>query len=273
MIRIGNTYTVGNFKGGVGKSKIVEMLAFDNAEVRNRKTLIIDLDPQANATTAIAKTFSIDTIEKTITDGVLSKDLSNSITKISEHLDLIAGSTDFISFPNLINDIKDEIEQATFLDKLLDPIRNQYDEIFIDVPPTISVYSDNAMAASDYSIIAFQTIQESYEGVEKYVKYQEFMIKRYDIDLQIIDIIPCMTESNDELDIELLENAREEYGSVVSESIIYYQKRLKRYSSKGITLKRFSNGNYDQWDYKAHAVFLDILAELDARREYLISNR
>jgi chromosome partitioning protein len=272
LIRLGNTYTVGNFKGGVGKSKIVEMLAYDNSEIRKRNTCVIDLDPQANATTAIGKSFDIDKIDKTITDGVANRDLKTCITKVTENLDLIAGSTDFISFPTLINSIEDEQEQAKFLDKLIDPIRKDYDEIFIDVPPTISVYSDNAMAASDFSIIAFQTIEESYEGVEKYVKYQEFMIKRYDIDLQIIDIIPCMTESNDELDIELLQNAREKYGSVVSDNIIYYQKRLKRYSSKGITLKRFANGNYDQWDYKAHSVFLDILAELDARREFLAAN-
>lgn len=269
MVRLGNTYTVGNFKGGVGKTKIVAMLAYDNSQIRKRKTLVIDLDPQANATTAIAKSFDVEDVDKTIVDGITKDDLKSSITTIDENLDLIAGSTDFFSFPIWVNDLEDEQQQILWLDGLLDPIRGDYDEIFIDVPPTISAFSDNAMAASDFSIIAFQTVEESYEGVEKYVKYQEFMVKRYDIDLQIIDIIPCMTESTDELDIELLKDAKAAYGNIVSDNIVYYQKRIKKYSNTGITLKRFKNGNYDQWDYRAHSVFLDILTELDARREFL----
>lgn len=52
-------YTVGNFKGGVGKTKLVTMLAYDNAILRDKKTLIIDMDPQANASQIMAKTADI----------------------------------------------------------------------------------------------------------------------------------------------------------------------------------------------------------------------
>lgn len=65
------------------------------------------------------------------------------------------------------------------------------------------------MAASDYSIISFQTAEESLEGVNKYVNYQKFMVDRYDLDLQIIDIVPCMVEPNDDFDEEILEEAIE----------------------------------------------------------------
>lgn len=58
------TYVVGNFKGGVGKTKTVTMLAYVSANVKKRRTLVIDLDPQGNATRVLAKTGNLENIEK-----------------------------------------------------------------------------------------------------------------------------------------------------------------------------------------------------------------
>ena len=243
------TYTVGNFKGGVGKTKIVTMLAFDNAVVNKKKTLVIDIDPQANASQILARTVDLDHIDKTIVDGINEEDLSICITPIMENLDLIACDTSFRSFSNyVIANFEDEKEQIMVLEKLLEPIKENYETIFIDVPPTISAYSDNAMAASDYSIIAFQTQEESLDGIGKYVGYQKFMINNYDIDLEVISIIACMLEPDDDLDKSVLSEAIDLYGSAVSKNIVNFQKRLKRYSREGISLKKYRNGNYDQWD-------------------------
>ncbi|EPH62581.1 CobQ/CobB/MinD/ParA nucleotide binding domain protein [Enterococcus casseliflavus 14-MB-W-14] len=262
------TYTVGNFKGGVGKTKIVTMLAFDNAVVNNKKTLVIDIDPQANASQILARTVDLDHIDKTIVDGINEGDLSVCITPIMENLDLIACDTSFRSFSNyVITNFEDEKDQIMVLEKLLQPIKENYDSIFIDVPPTISAYSDNAMAASDYSIIAFQTQEESLDGISKYIGYQKFMINNYDIDLEVISIIACMLEPDDDLDKDVLSDAINLYGSAVSNNIVNFQKRLKRYSREGISLKKYRNGNYDQWDYRAHETFIKILAELESRRK------
>ena len=135
------TYTVGNFKGGVGKTKIVTMLAFDNAVVNKKKTLVIDIDPQANASQILARTVDLDHIDKTIVDGINEEDLSICITPIMENLDLIACDTSFRSFSNyVLANFEDEKEQIMVLEKLLEPIKENYETIFIDVPPTISAY-------------------------------------------------------------------------------------------------------------------------------------
>ncbi|EMF0437223.1 ParA family protein [Enterococcus sp. C57] len=262
------TYTVGNFKGGVGKTKIVTMLAFDNAVINKKKTLVIDIDPQANASQILARTVNMKHIEKTIVNGINENDLSVCITPIMENLDLIACDTSFRSFSNyVITNYEDEKDQIMVLEKLLVPIKDKYDAIFIDVPPTISAYSDNAMAASDYSIIAFQTQEESLDGIGKYVGYQKFMINKYNIDLEVISIIACMLEPNNDLDKNVLSDAINLYGSAVSQNIVNFQTRLKRYSREGISLKKYRNGNYDQWDYRAHETFIKILAELEIRRK------
>lgn len=264
------TYTVGNFKGGVGKTKIVTMLGYDNAILKSKKTLVLDLDPQANASQILSKTANIHSINNTITNGIQEQNLTNCITSILPNLDLIACDTSFRSFSKyVLNNFKTEKEQVSVIANLLEPLKKEYDTIFIDVPPTISEYSDNAMAASDYSIIAFQTQTESLDGVEKYVGYQKYMVENFDIDLQVIAIVPCMLEPNSVLDSEVLNDAKKLYGNALSNTIITYQNRLKRYSRDGIYLSKNKNGNYDQWDYKAHEAFIAILNELESRKLYL----
>lgn len=263
-------FTVGNFKGGVGKTKIVTMLAYDNASVRHQKTLVLDLDPQGNASQVLAKTANIEKIDKTITDATASGNLEECITPIMPNLDLVACNTSFRSFSRFVlTSFDSEIEQISVISRLLEPLKEKYDSIFIDVPPTISEFSDNAMAASDYSIIAFQTQEESLDGVSKYVGYQNFMVERYNISLQVIAIVACMIEPDDNLDQTILEEARELYGDAVLDTVITFQKRLKRYSREGIYLQKNKNGKFDQWDYRAHDNFIKILSELDARNEFL----
>lgn len=263
------TYVVGNFKGGVGKTKIVTMLAYDNAVVNKKRTLVVDMDPQGNASQILARTGSIDSFEKTIIDGVASSDLSICITPIIENLDLIPCDTGFRAFTKyVLTNFEKEEDQVSVIKTLLDPIKDNYDSIYIDVPPTISEFSDNAMAASDYSIIAFQTQEESYEGVSKYISYQNFMAERYGSELQVIAILACMLKPDSRLDTLTLAEAREEYGSNVLDTVITYQERLKSYSRTGMHLNKNKNGNYDQWDFKAHEVFINILNEISAREEY-----
>lgn len=267
------TYTVGNFKGGVGKTKIATMLAYDSAVINNKKTLLLDLDPQANASQILAKTGNINTIHKTITDGINENSLQNCITPIISNLDLIACDTSFRSFNKyVLTNFVNEEEQISIISNLLEPLKGQYDKIYIDVPPTISEYSDNAMVASDYSIIAFQTQEESLDGIGKYVGYQNFMVERYNINLQVIAVIACMLMPDSQLDQEVLREAKELYDSAVLDTIIGYQNRLKRYSRDGISLNTYNNGNYDQWDYRAHQVFISILNELEQRELFLKSN-
>ncbi|AWV73818.1 ParA family protein (plasmid) [Latilactobacillus curvatus] len=308
------TLTIGNFKGGVGKTKMATMLAFDNALIRNKKTLVLDLDPQGNATKILARTGGLSKIQYTITDQIIDRhskrytetlkalaqespdkgiqqleadpraiiytltpeeravSLDQCIYNIRENLDMIGCDTAFRNFPAFIRTYSnDEQEQVRFIANLINDLKKQYDTIFIDVPPTISEFSDNAMAASDYSIIAFQTQDESFDGVNKYIGYQNFMVEQFNINLQVIAIVACMVEPDDNLDQEIYNEAKEAYGDVVADTIITHQKRLKRYSREGIDLKTYKNGNFDQWDFKAHNGFNEILGEIESRDQYLKS--
>lgn len=270
---MGKIYVVGNFKGGVGKTKSVTMLAYESATVQNRKTLVVDLDPQGNATSILAKTGNLEEITKNITDGFEQGDLSKQITPIIENLDLIASNTAFRNLTKILMNLfpNDEIKQITYLAELLQPLKEIYDAIYIDVPPTISDYSDNAMLAADYCIIVLQTQELSLDGAQTYIAYMQYLSDTYDNDLQVLGIIPCMLRPGGRVDTKVLDQAKELYGGNVLNTIVKYQERLKVYDVEGIHVSYSYTGKPDGWDVKAHQVFIDVLEELDQHEEVLES--
>ena len=170
----GTIYVVGNFKGGVGKTKTVTMLAYESARYLNERTLVIDMDPQGNATRVLAKTGNLDEIEKSITDGFQNESLETEIISIMDNLDTVPANTSFRNLSKILFQKfpEDEMAQISYLKQLVEPLKEKYDRIYIDVPPTISDYSDNAMMAADYCIIVLQTQELSLDGAQTY-KFQE----------------------------------------------------------------------------------------------------
>lgn len=236
MTRQATTYVIGNFKGGVGKTKTATMLAYEATTVFNEKCLLVDMDPQGNATRVLAKTGDIEQIDKSITDGFLNQNLENEIIPVIENLDIVPSNTSFRKLSKILFDMfpEDELAQITYLKKLLEPLKDKYDRIYIDVPPTISDYSDNAMIAADYCIIVLQTQELSLEGAQTYIAYMQFLAETYDADLQVLGIIPMMLHQGKRVDNKVLQQAQEMYGGNVLNTIVRYQERLKVYDIEGI---------------------------------------
>ncbi|MEB3057429.1 MULTISPECIES: ParA family protein [Bacillus] len=270
MTRPATTYVIGNFKGGVGKTKTATMLAYEAATVFNEKCLLVDMDPQGNATRVLAKTGDIEQIDKSITDAFLNQNLENEIIPVIENLDIVPSNTSFRKLSKILFDMfpEDELAQITNLKKLLEPLKDKYDRIYIDVPPTISDYSDNAMIAADYCIIVLQTQELSLEGAQTYIAYMQFLAETYDADLQVLGIIPMMLHQGKRVDNKVLQQAQEMYGGNVLDTIVRYQERLKVYDIEGIHKTINVSGNVDMWDEKAHQLFIDVLSELNEHENY-----
>lgn len=267
----GKVYVVGNFKGGVGKTKTVTMLAYEAARYLNQRTLVIDMDPQGNATRVLAKTGNLDAIDKSITDGFQNESLETEIVSIIDNLDLIPANTSFRNLPKLLfkKFPDDETSQISYLQKLVKPLKEKYDRIYIDVPPTISDYSDNAMIAADYCIIVLQTQELSLDGAQTYIAYMQFLAENYDAQLQVLGIIPMMLRQGGRVDSKVLQQAKEMYGGNVLNTIVNYQERLKVYDVEGIHMNTNINGKVEMWDAKAHQLFVEVLTELNDHEKYL----
>lgn len=266
------TYVVGNFKGGVGKSTTVQMVSFENSQKRRRKTLVIDFDPQGNTSDVLRLTsinFGYETpdyFENTVWELMNGGSLKDSIYPILPNLDLIPANIMFSEFPDmLISKFPDDkLSQVKYVEDILSPLREMYDDIYIDVPPTISIYSNSAMYFCDFVIIVLQTQVKSLRGAQNYIEYMKVFIETYETNLEIVGIIPFMMQKRDAIDIEIYELAKEIYGGHLLDTVVLNQSRLKRYDGSGITYEVNRNNKIDQWDKKAHDVFTKILDELDA---------
>lgn len=266
---MGKVYVVGNFKGGVGKTKLVTMLSYESSQRQNKRTLVVDMDPQGNATRVLAKTGEIETVSQSITEGFVTGSLEEQVISILPNLDLIPANTTFRNLPKMLYNQfpENEDEQIFYLSRLLQPLREQYDSIYIDVPPTISDYSDNAMLAADYCIIVLQTQELSLDGVKTYVGYMQYLADKYASNLNVLGIVPMMLRPGGRVDQKVLHQAQGLYGGNVLSTIIKYQERLKVYDVEGIAPPKGEKS--DTWDMKAHRGFFEVLKELESHEEMI----
>ena len=161
--------TFGNFKGGVGKTTNATQVAYELSK-RGANTLLLDLDPQANATNIMLKTKvnltdKIDQFDSSLMAAIQNKDLSKALVNITSNLDLIGSSADFSLFPRVMEkQFSKYIDRVKYLNELLSPITKNYDYVIIDVPPTISLITDAALYASDWCVIVMQTQQQALDA-------------------------------------------------------------------------------------------------------------
>lgn len=266
-----NIYVIGNFKGGVGKSTVAQMLGFESARVKNRKTLIIDLDMQGNTSDVMNLTHmnffggELYDYDVTINDILMyNKPLESGIYNIIDNLDIIPADISFEMYQDWIKEQFDNpLDQFQFMKNRLSPLFDRYDSIYVDVPPSISIYSKSAMYLARYAIIVLQTQVKSMKNAEQYIEYMEYFSQEYNHPMSIVGIIPFMLENGDSIDRDMYDKAKEMYGEHLLKNVVLKNGRLKRYDGTGITTELTKSGKMKQWDAKAHTLFTNILEELD----------
>lgn len=261
------TITFGNFKGGTGKTTNATMIGNELAS-QNKKTLLVDLDPQANATNLYLKTKNnidndIANFQKTLMNAIQQENLESAIINIKTNLDILPSSADFSLYPRYMEKISNYNERVQYLNKLIEPLKNNYDYIIIDIPPTISLITDSALYMSDYCIIVLQTHERSLQGAEAFVNYiQNEVINEYHAPtLEILGILPVLLKNGAPVDMTTLENAKEVFGKEnIFNTTIKNMERLKRYDLIGIT-------NEDMHDRKVHDIYNEVTNEMINRIE------
>lgn len=282
MVRV---ITINNFKGGVSKTSTNNGIAYILSEQMDYKTLVIDIDPQADATDTLLLTYNIEVEEptdeneqmKTSYNGILKNDLyttlsdsldvNDCVVNLSENLDIIPSSFDMIGFPHLLEDLGyNRTNGSTVLNQLIEPIKNNYDFILIDTPPTISDYSSNAIYACDYSLIVMQTHRRSFKAVSKFIDYLAMFREIYQADYEIAGIIPVMFKKDGKVDKTVLKDAQEKYGEHLFKHYIHQRDRVKLWDETGIT-------NNDFHDKRTHEMYFNITKNLLEEIELYESER
>lgn len=201
VIIMATKITIANSKGGVGKTTVTSMISYILAE-KGHKVLLVDFDPQANATQMMTKTFYEGREQnlQTIIHGFAEKDLNKSIHQLTENLFLIPSAKEIEQFRRLINNKN----RYLLLDKEIKKIEKDYDFIFFDVPPTFtSEFIENALSASDYFIILTETSSFSLEVIDDFYETAHEIHENINPKLDTLGILINMREDNKKLNLIL----------------------------------------------------------------------
>ncbi|RHW45297.1 ParA family protein [Bombilactobacillus bombi] len=261
--------TFSNFKGGTGKTTNSTMTGIELAR-RGYKTLLIDLDPQGNATNLYLKTKEnvngeLVVFKKTLMSAIRDKDLDSAIINIIDNLYILPSSADFALYPRYMENIKEDYsDRVKYLSQLAPKLFDKYDFMLIDVPPTISLITDSALYMTDYAIVVLQTQERSLQGAQAFIKYmQEEVINEFQAPrLDLLGILPVLLKNGAPVDESTLTKAQEIFGKEnIFNITIKNMERLKRYDVTGVTFK-------DQFDKSVQKVYSDVVDELFTRMEY-----
>ena len=183
------------------------------------------------------------------------------------HQDILAGlnAVDFSMYTRYLErNFDSEIEKVAFFRNLIEPLKEHYDFIFIDVPPTLSLLNDTAFYACDQIVVVLQTQERSLAGAEVFINYlQNTLIDEFHSDVDILGILPVLSKKGSRVDDEILKAAFQEFGEEnIFNNKISIMERVKRMDMEGIT-----DNKKDMHDRRVHKIFTDVSKEIITRLE------
>lgn len=226
---MGNVISIVNQKGGVGKTITAINLATALAAI-DKKTLIIDADPQGNATTSFAieknsykdNLYTVLVTDSKAEDAILDTNISGLDIMIS-HIDLAAAEMELVNINNFRYRLKEKISD----------IREKYDYIIIDCPPSLGLLTINALSASNSVLIPLQCEFFALEGLGHLMETIKMIKANLNKDLKISGVILTMYDKRNNLTEMVEEDVRGCLGDLVYSTVVPRNVRISEASSHG----------------------------------------
>jgi chromosome partitioning protein len=253
---LGKAIAIFNQKGGVGKTTTNINLAACLA-VMGKKVLVIDIDPQGNTTSGLGiskKDLKLSTYELLTEENINTKD---TIMRTGvENMDIIPANAQLAGAEIELVQIPG---REKILKKAIENIRNDYDYIFIDCPPSLGLLTINSLTAVDAVLVPIQCEFYALEGVSQLMSTIEIVKKNLNPGLTIQGVILSMFDGRTNLSIQVVEEVKKYFKEKVYTTVIPRNVRLAEAPSYGMTIAEYDPKSTGAEAYREFALeFLEI---------------
>lgn len=246
---MGRTIAIANQKGGVGKTTTTINLSASLA-AKEKKVLVIDMDPQGNTTSG----FGIDKneLENSVYELILGecsvqeclmKDIIENVSIIPSNVNLAAAEIELIGVDKKEFILKNEV----------DWIKDQYDFVIIDCPPSLSMLTVNAMTTADTVLVPIQCEYYALEGLSQLIHTVNLVRERLNPTLDIEGILFTMYDSRTNLSMQVVDNVKSHLNQRIYKTMIPRNIRLAEAPSYGMPINLYDPKSAGAESYMALA--------------------
>ena len=243
---MGRIIAIANQKGGVGKTTTAINLSACLAE-KGQKVLAIDMDPKGNMTSGLG--LDKDSIEKNIYDLMIGESDVNEVLQkeAQDNLDVIPTSIDLSAAEIELIGVEDK---EFIIRNAIQKIRDNYDYIIIDCPPSLNMLTINAMTTADSVLVPIQCEYYALEGLSQLIHTVELVKERLNPILEIEGVVFTMYDARTNLSLQVVENVKDNLQQNIYKTIIPRNIRLAEAPSYGMPINLYDPKSAGADSYK-----------------------